>query len=140
VYREQDYVERCHCNEPAVAPCNACGRARCDRHLEKNLCNRCTQYIGREMDKRSLGRWIGASVTGTGGALVAMVSGAALFAPVIGIPLGVATFFLTRIWQRAGLVQKMGPALAASKGELPAATSNESDFPDAPPPNVYTGL
>jgi hypothetical protein len=139
VYREQEYVERCHCNEPAVAPCNACGRARCALHLDKRLCNRCTQYIGRELDQRSTGRWIGASVTGVTSAFVAMVTGAALFAPVIGLPLGVATFFLSRVWQRASLVQKMGPALAASKGELPPAP-DEPKFPDAPPPNPYTGL
>jgi hypothetical protein len=135
VYREQEYVERCHCNEPAVAACGSCGRARCDRHLEKYLCNRCTQFIGREMDQRASGRWIWSGVSGVASAFGLMIGGAPLFA-VFGLPVGVATFWLMRVWQRASLVQKMGPSLAASRGELPPPPE-EPKFPDAPAPRLY---
>ncbi|MBA3502790.1 MAG: hypothetical protein H0T65_20680, partial [Deltaproteobacteria bacterium] len=59
-----DYVERCHCKEPATGPCKACGRARCALHLEDALCNRCTQWVGRELDKRASSRFITASASG----------------------------------------------------------------------------
>ena len=134
MYREQEYVERCHCNEPAVAACAACGRARCNRHLEKALCNRCTQFIGREMDKRSNGRWVWSAATGVVTSFFVMA--AAGPAAIVGLPVGVATFWLMRLWQRASLVQKMGKSLAASKGELPPP-EKEPDFPDAPPPRFY---
>jgi hypothetical protein len=48
---------------------------------------------------------------------------------VIGIPLGVATFFGLRVMQRRGLIARMGPALSASKGELPPP-ERKPEFPN----------
>jgi hypothetical protein len=132
VYREQEFVERCHCSAPATAACAACGRARCERHLARSLCNRCTQAIGREMERRTSARWFLAGATGTTFALGALVLHAAT-ASIIGIPLGVATFFGLRAWQYRRLRTRMGPALSASKGELPPPPPDPPPFPDPGP-------
>jgi hypothetical protein len=66
MYREQAYVERCHCDTAAVGPCASCGRARCERHLERELCNRCTQLISAEPEKRSVRPWRSGGITGSG--------------------------------------------------------------------------
>lgn len=118
MYREQEFVERCVCNDPAVGPCGSCGRARCANHLERGLCNRCNQAIGRELAARSNQRFVVASVSGTAltvGTMIAHLT----FGIVIGLPLAFATFFGLRAMQRRKLIALMGPALAASKGELP---------------------
>jgi hypothetical protein len=136
VYREQDYVERCHCTAPATTACSACGRARCERHLEQfELCNRCTQAITRELDGRSGGRWVTAGVVGTASALFLMAMQLVMIA-IIGIPIGVFTFFAMRAVQRRILIQRMGPALAASKGEI-QALPGEVPFDENPPPFRY---
>jgi hypothetical protein len=132
VYREQAYIERCHCNEPATSACDACGRARCARHLERSLCNRCTQWVGRELDKRASKRLITASASGVVFALGTLIAQVATIS-LVGLPIAFATFYGLRAWQRISLVKKMGPALAASKGELPPPPQ-EPDFPEAPPP------
>jgi phosphotransferase system glucose/maltose/N-acetylglucosamine-specific IIC component len=132
VYREQEYVERCHCNEPASSACSACGRARCALHLEGSLCNRCTQYIGRELSQGAQQRFVLASASGTVWAFGALVMGS-LPAMFVGLPLAVGMFFGLRHWRRKRLVKLMGPALSASRGELPPAPE-EPTFPDAPPP------
>jgi hypothetical protein len=132
VYREQAYVERCHCNEPATSACSACGRARCALHLEDTLCNRCTQYIGRELAQGTQRRFVAASVGGTAWAFGALIAGS-LPAMLVGLPLGIGVFYALRGWRRRWLVKRMGPALAASRGELPPVP-DEPTFPDAPPP------
>jgi hypothetical protein len=132
VYREQAYVERCHCNAEATAACGACGRARCAQHLENGLCNRCTQWVGRELDMRASTRLFTAGASGVVFALGTLVTHVAT-ASIIGLPIAFATFYGLRAWQRRRLVKQMGPALAASKGELPPPPE-EPQFPDAPPP------
>jgi hypothetical protein len=135
VYREQEYVERCHCSEPAVSACDACGRARCALHLEKQLCNRCAQAVAREMDLRTNRRWVTAAATGSLFALGTLVTGL-IGAAIAGLPLGIATYYGVRSLQRRLLVKQMGPALSASKGELPPPPS-EPEFPEAPPIRYY---
>jgi hypothetical protein len=132
VYREQEYVERCHCDAPAVGPCGSCGRARCAAHLERTLCNRCNQAIGRELEQRSNGRVVAAFGTGVAFTL-AMLIAHWLVAIAAAIPLVVAVSASMRRWQRRRLITAMGPLLAASKGELPPP-EREPDFPSAPPP------
>ena len=132
LYREQEYVERCHCNEPATGACRACGRARCALHLESSLCNRCTQWVGRELDKRASKRLITAGASGVLFAFGTLIAHVATMS-IAGLPIAFATFYGLRAWQRIRLVKKMGPALAASKGELPPPPQ-EPDFPEAPPP------
>jgi hypothetical protein len=133
VYREQEYVEKCHCGTAAVGPCASCGRARCERHLERELCNRCTQFIGAELEKRAMRPWLSGGVTGSGFALAMLVAGLP-GVTVVGLPLGIAAFFAHRVLQRRRLTRLMGPALAASKGELPPPGKDFERFPDAPPP------
>ena len=134
VYREQEYVERCHCNEPSTAACAACGRARCALHLESALCNRCTQWVGRELDQRASRRLFTAGASGVVVALGTLIAHVAT-ASIVGLPIAFATFYGLRAWQRRRLVKQMGPALAASKGELPPPVQ-EPEFP-APPPPTY---
>ncbi len=118
MYREHEFVERCQCNEPAIAPCAACGRARCALHLERGLCNRCTQWIGRELDARTTGRWVKSGVLGTVLSL-GMLAGGMIAGPVVALPVSIATYFGLRTFQRRRLIVRMGPSLSASKGELP---------------------
>jgi len=118
VYREQEFVERCQCNEPAIGPCASCGRARCAMHLERGLCNRCTQWIGRELAERSNGRWIASSALVVVLTIIALAAGH-IGGLVVALPLAVATYFTMRTTQRHRLIKRMGPSLAASKGELP---------------------
>lgn len=118
MYRELEFVERCACNEPAVAGCASCGRARCDFHLTKRLCVRCTEAIRRELVQRSSGRFAASMTFGTlvAVALLVVHSAAGI---VLGIPLTIGALFWTRAWQRQRLIKQMGPSLAATKGELP---------------------
>jgi hypothetical protein len=118
VYREQGYVERCHCEAAAIAACGSCGRARCGLHLERGLCNRCAQAVSRALDARSTQRFVVSSVAGTGVTLAFLVAQLTV-GIAIGIPLAVATFLGMRAAQRRRLIAQMGPALSASKGELP---------------------
>lgn len=118
MYREQTFVERCACDQPAVGPCASCGRARCALHLANGLCNRCDQAIGRELRARSEARlWI-AWTLGVACAVIPL-----FVQSVIGLPLGVAlavtSYRALRRHDRRRLIARMGPALAASKGELP---------------------
>jgi len=104
-------------------------------HLEKGLCNRCAQAIGRELDQRSGRRWVTAGAIGTTVALGTLIMHVAT-ASIVGLPIGIAAFFVMRVWQRATLVERMGPALSASKGELPPAPQ-ETPFNENPPPFIY---
>ncbi len=90
------------------------------------------------MDRRANGRWITAGVTGTVVALGTLVAHAAT-ASVIGIPFGIAMFFGLRSWQRATLIKRMGPALAASKGELPGLPRNPTFDPPPDDPTRWGG-
>lgn len=136
MYREQEYVEKCHCNAAAVAPCASCGRARCAHHLERGLCNRCAQFIGAEIEKRSARPWLSGSVTGSGFAFAMLALGLP-GVTIIGLPLGIATFFGHKVLQRRRLTRLMGPALSASKGELAPPASDFERFPDAPSRSPY---
>ena len=131
MYREHEYVERCHCHEPAMGPCDSCGRARCARHLDKGLCDRCVQFIGAEVERRSARPWVSSAVVGVGVAVGMLVAGLASLT-LLGLPLGVATHVAHRRVQRRRLIQRMGPALAASIGELPPPARDTEKFPDAP--------
>ena len=100
MYREQEFVERCQCEAPAIGPCGSCGRARCAAHLERGLCNRCAQAIGRELargEKRDY--WLASAVFTTIAIATAMVH----FVPgfFLGVPLAVATY-MTRRGGRGG--------------------------------------
>lgn len=132
MYREQEYVERCHCNAAAAAPCTSCGRARCERHLERGLCNRCTQFIGAEIEKRSVRPWLSGGVTCSGFAFAMLALGLP-GVTIVGLPVGIATFFAHKVLQRRRLTRLMGPALSASKGELAPPEKDFERFPDAPP-------
>jgi len=138
VYREQEFVERCFfelcfCDAPAVAPCEACGRARCALHRERGLCMRCTEAIQREL-ARCEGRhyWI-ASTVFTSAAIAAMLTVMPVF--LLGFPLGFATYVALRRRARRQLIQEMGPALVASTGEL--LPEPEPERWDPPPPSSY---
>jgi hypothetical protein len=133
VYREQEFVERCSCDAPAVAPCEACNRARCARHRERGLCIRCTEAIRRELarcERRHY--WIASTV-------LTSITVAAMFIRVLpvfllGFPLGFATYVALRRSARRQLIQEMGPALAASKGEL--LPEPEERWEPPPPPSI----
>ena len=106
---------------------------RLHRHLERELCNRCTQFIGAELETRAMRPWLSGGVTGSGFALAMLVAGLP-GVTVVGLPLGIAAFFAHRVLQRRRLTRLMGPALAASKGELPPPGKDFERFPDSPPP------
>ena len=126
MYRELEYVERCACDEPAVAGCASCGRARCDFHLTKGLCARCTEAIRRELAQRA-GRRFAASMTfGTAVAFALLIVHSAA-GIVLGIPLTIGALSWTRAWQRKRLIKQLGPGLAASKGELPPPRTPDWD-------------
>src|SRR5689334_1408421 len=99
MYREQEYVEKCHCGVAACGPCGAWGRARCGWRWERGLCSRCTQFIGAEVQKRSGRPWVAGGVVGSGFALAMLVCGLP-GVTVVGLPVGIATFFVRRVWQR----------------------------------------
>ncbi|HEY0986336.1 MAG TPA: hypothetical protein VGD80_04755 [Kofleriaceae bacterium] len=132
MYREQEFIERCQCDAPATGSCASCGRARCAAHLERGLCNRCMQAIGREMDALGTRRFVTASVVGVTITLATLVAHLT-FGIVIAAPVAFATFFRQRAVQRRRLIARMGPALSASKGELPSPAQSfeqpaESEF------------
>jgi hypothetical protein len=118
MYREQEFVERCVCEDPVAGPCLCCGRARCAFHLERGMCSRCTEAIGREMAQRS-SRWVWLA----GGSGVAVTLGLAMVHTAIGLPIGgalaVAAYFVMRARARRTLIARMGPSLSALIGELP---------------------
>lgn len=144
MYREQEFVERCLCNAPATGPCGSCGRARCPLHLQRGLCNRCTQFIGREIDQRTSGRWVGSGVFGAVLAFGLMSVGV-LSGILVALPLSIAMYFGLREAQRLRLIARMGPALSASKGELPPPsrdpeTSWDNSGRGGLPPGVGPGF
>jgi len=125
LYREQEFVERCFCGENGTRPCRCCGRLRCEAHLEHSLCNRCTQFVERELSRRSGRAWaIGGTVGAitTFGLIIANVIGAVL----IGIPAALVTGWAYRRVDRARTIRAIGPAMSASKGELPGG--READY------------
>jgi len=128
VYREQTFVERCFCESAAVGPCGCCGRARCARHLERGLCNRCTQFVDRELEDTAARRTLVAGGLAVG-IVLATLAAHLTFGILIGLPVGLGTLFGTRAWQRRRAILQLGPALSASRGELPPATAR------AAPPN-----
>ena len=140
MYRQQAFVERCACNDPAIAGCAACGRARCGFHLTDGLCLRCAEAIRRELARRSGARFgialAGGSLTVL--ALLALHSAAGL---VLGIPVALAALRWLPRWQRRRLIARLGPTLAASRGELPAPADepawdrNEHDVASGYTPN-----
>lgn len=75
-------------------------------------------------------RFVIASATSTLWAFGALVLGA-LPAMLVAFPLGFGTYYGLRGWRRKRLVQQMGPALAASRGELPPPPPGEPAFPTA---------
>ncbi len=129
MYRELAYVERCVCDEPAVAGCASCGRARCGYHLTNGLCMRCAEAIRRELDKRSSGRFIASMTTGVIFVFVPLiVHSAAGFA--LGAMATAGAFVGLRKLQRRWLIKRMGPALSASKGELPPPPRTSDPYPE----------
>ena len=115
-----------------MGPCASCGRARCGRHLERGLCDRCVQFVGAEVERRSGRPWVSSGVVGVGVAMGLLVAGLASFA-VLGLPIGIATHVAHRRLQRRWLIRRMGPGLSASVGELPPPARETEKFPDAPP-------
>jgi hypothetical protein len=117
MYREQEFVERCFCEVPAVAPCVACSRARCALHLERGLCPRCTEAVRRELARcESRHYWIAGTVF-TCVAFATMLT-RILEVFLLAFPLGIATYVALRRSARRQLIQEMGPLLAASSDEL----------------------
>jgi hypothetical protein len=136
MYREHEFVERCHCDAAADLACASCGRARCARHLERELCNRCSQYVGRELEARSGQPWVAGGTVGSTVAVAMLVAGTGPLA-IVGIPVGFVAFFAHRVLQRRRLIAVMGPTLSASKGEPPPPDRTiKENFP-APGPNIY---
>jgi hypothetical protein len=88
------------------------------------------------MERRSVRPWLSGGVTGSGFALAMLVAGLP-GVTIVGLPLGIATFFAHRVLQRRRLTRLMGPALSASKGELPPPERDFERFP--PPPPSSTG-
>lgn len=133
MYREQEFVERCSCDAPAVALCEACGRARCELHRERGLCMRCTEAIQRELARCERRHYWIASTVFTSAAIAAMLTHVP---PVflLGFPLGPATYVVLRRRARRQLIQEMGPVLAESEGEL--LPEPEPERWDPPPSNV----
>jgi hypothetical protein len=127
VYREHTFVERCFCNEPATRPCKCCGRARCEVHLERALCNRCTQFVGRELSRRASHAYIAGAACGFVTSIVLLAVGF-VGSVLIGIPLAVGVGVGYKRVQRANTIRALGPAMSTSKGELPALPRN----PDLP--------
>jgi len=81
---------------------------------------------------RSNRPWIAACTASSVVAMAMLVAGLAA-GSVASLPLGVAAFFAHRRFQRRSLIRRMGPALAASKGELPETSRDNVRFPSAPP-------
>ena len=127
-YREQDYVDRCYCDAPAIVHCTMCNRPRCATHVEKDgHCHRCDEAIGYEMEPRSaLPWWIG------GGAGVALALGSMIAHVVAGVPIAIgiaiATGFGSRRVMRRRIERRLAPRLAASTGEV----RPDGDYTPAP--------
>lgn len=125
------------CETPAIGPCASCGRARCAGHLQRGLCDRCTQAIERQVVARAGTRLVASSVTAIG-VTVGMLAAHTAVGLVLGLPLSFGMFFALRWTQRRRLIKQMGPSLSASKGELPVGReAPEPTFPEAPPVNPY---
>jgi len=133
VYREQEFVERCVCEAPAVALCAACGRARCGPHLQRGLCPRCTEAIGREFARREPSHYWIANAVLVGATLAAMLT-KVLPVFLLGFPLWLATYAGLRRTARRRLIKQMGSLLAAYKGEL--LPEPDPERWDPPPSNV----
>jgi hypothetical protein len=118
MYREQEFVERCVCEDPVAGACVSCGRARCAFHLKRGMCSRCNEAIGREMAARS-SRWFW--LASTLGVTVAV--GLAIAHTAVGLLIGgglaVSSYLAMRARARRRLIARMGPSLSAFIGELP---------------------
>ncbi len=118
-YREQEFAERCYCEQPARARCRMCNRPRCAAHVgRRGLCHRCADAVTFEMEGRSGARWIAGGTLTVGVSLATMVG----HVPTIGVPIalvcGVATYFVYGALLRRALMRRLAPRLAASTGEV----------------------
>lgn len=136
VYREQKYVERgelavklrCYCDAPAVVYCVTCRRARCAQHVVRDLCSRCSVAIQRELAADTNARWLLSGIAGVA-FFFSMAALRLLGLSFVGLPLAIAVAGALYQLQRARLIRKMAPRLAALVGELPPAPSG-SPFPE----------
>ncbi len=127
-YREQEYVDRCYCDAPAVAHCAMCNRPRCATHVEKDgRCHRCDEAIGYEMAPRSATPWWIGGGTGVAVALGSMIAHVIAGVP-IAIGVAVATGFGSRVVMRRQIARRLAPKLAASTGEV----RPDGDYSPAP--------
>ena len=99
-------------------------------HLEHRLCNRCTQFVGREVERRATRPWITGGAAGAA-SVVGMLAAGVAAGVLIALPVAAGVLFAHRVLQRRSLIRRMGPALAASKGELPPEPRNTDRFPEA---------
>jgi hypothetical protein len=122
MYREQEYVDRCYCDEPATAHCAMCNRARCAAHQGAHgRCHRCNEAMGYEMAGRAGAWWTGAIAVGVGSAFALMLAHAVLLAvPISGVG-AAATFLVMRARHRRSAERLLAPRLAASTGEVDPA-------------------
>jgi hypothetical protein len=101
MYREQEYVDRCHCDAPATERCAMCNRARCATHLEQNeRCHRCNEAVGYEMGGRETARWGWAIAVGAGGGLASLIAHAMLLVLPLAAGGAAATYIALRVSQR----------------------------------------
>jgi hypothetical protein len=96
------------------------------------------QFIGAEVERRSARPWVSSAVVGVGVAVGLLVAGLASLT-LLGLPLGVATHVAHRRVQRRRLIRRMGPALAASVGELPSPSRETEKFPEPSSMNIPHG-
>ena len=111
-------VGRCFCEQRATRPCACCGRARCETHLERDLCNRCTQAVGRAADEDAGRTWV---VGGVACAVVSLglLAAGSIASVLVGLPFGISFAFAWRDIRRRQAIRLLGPKMSASTGELP---------------------
>lgn len=132
LYRDQPYVDRCYCDEPAAAPCRMCNRPRCARHLEADqLCHRCGEALEIELAPRAGARMFRATAMGTGVTIVSLIA----HAPLIGAPVAAiaaaTTYVASRVLGRRAAMKRLAPRLAATTGEVKPERTDEIEVGNA---------
>ncbi len=127
LYRDETFVERCFCEAPTNATCASCGRPRCTLHLERELCNRCTQALERSLRSRGSRAW---TIGGAAGVIATLALAPITAAGAIFLAMPVAVVAGLGYWRlaRALTIRSLGRRIP-SVGELPPEP-REPDFGD----------
>jgi hypothetical protein len=132
-YREQAYVDRCYCDEPATAHCRMCNRPRCARHVEADqLCHRCVEALEVELTPRADARMFGTAAVGSGITIVSLIAHVPMFGVPVAAVAAAATYVASRVLGRRAAMKRLAPRLAATTGEVKPERTDEREVGNGP--------